>query len=414
MKTFSSSSPASLLGLATLALLGLTAAPAHAQTLSLNSGDNLTISGAGTVGTQNGKAVSNTTSFYSTSGGNSTVQTSGTSTLTLANGGSISTGTDYPRAGLYATGSGAISITGGSIAGGVGFVYGAAYGLLATGSSAISITGGSIVGGDQRGAAVALDGSGPITISGGTIYPLTKLIDQYDDNGNGIYAGGSSAITITGGSIIVGRGEIGLYDNGGGPITISGGTLSAVGSGTGLYSYNGNTGGGVHPITITGGTFSAGDGGYGMENRAGPVSISGGTFSAGQNGTALQADSGQIGDVTISGGLFSAGPGGFGLSERYTTLNLFSFADSPFLINGVSMNNTTLDGDLYGPGTISATLANGDTLNTTFLMYNGKINLNIGTPPAAVPETSSVVSLGLLLLLGVGGIAFAARRKSAV
>ena len=410
MKTFSSSSPASLLGLATLALLGLTAAPAHAQTLSLNSGDNLTISGAGTVGTQNGKAVSNTTSFYSTSGGNSTVQTSGTSTLTLANGGSISTGTDYPRAGLYATGSGAISITGGSIAGGVGFVYGAAYGLLATGSSAISITGGSIVGGDQRGAAVALDGSGPITISGGTI----KLIDQYGDNGNGIYAGGSSAITITGGSIIVGRGEIGLYDNGGGPITISGGTLSAGGSGTGLYSYNGNTGGGVHPITITGGTFSAGDGGYGMENITGPVSISGGTFSAGQNGTALQADSGQIGDVTISGGLFSAGPGGVGLSERYTTVNLFSFADSPFLINGVSMNNTTLDGNLYGPGTISATLANGDTLNTTFLMYNGKINLNIGTPPAAVPETSSVVSLGLLLLLGVGGIAFAARRKSAV
>ena len=411
MKTFSSSSPASLLGLATLALLGLAATPAHAQTLSLNSGDNLTISGAGTVGTQNGKAVSNTTSFYSTSGGNSTVQTSGTSTLTLANGGSISTGTDYPRAGLYATGSGAISITGGSIVGGVGFVYGAAYGLLATGSSAISITGGSIVGGDQRGAAVALDGSGPITISGGTI----KLIDQYGDNGNGIYAGGSSAITITGGSIIVGRGEIGLYDNGGGPITISGGTLSAGGSGTGLYSYNGNTGGGVHPITITGGTFSAGDGGYGMENRAGPVSISGGTFSAGQNGTALQADSGQIGDVTISGGLFSAGPGGVGLSERYTTVNLFSFADSPFLINGVSMNNTTLDGNLYGPGTISATLANGDTLNTTFLMYNGKINLNIGTPPpAAVPETSSVVSLGILLMLGVGGIAFAARRKSAV
>ena len=41
MKTFSSSSPASLLGLATLALLGLAAAPVHAQTQDLfvsNSG----------------------------------------------------------------------------------------------------------------------------------------------------------------------------------------------------------------------------------------------------------------------------------------------------------------------------------------------------------------------------------------
>ena len=255
MKTFSSSSPASLLGLATLALLGLAAAPAHAQTLSLNSGDNLTVSGAGTVGTQNGKAVSNTTSFYSSSGGfySPAVQTNGTSTFTLANGGSITSS---------------------------------------------------------------------------------------------------------------GVGGIALYNRGSGAVTISGGTISSTGfRGAGLYN----------------------------DYFGGPA--------------------------TISGGTFSPGPGGVGL---YNTgiLNLFSFNDTPFLVNGVSMNNMTLDNRMYQNGTntiptISAILENGDVLNTTFL-DSGAINLNIGTPPPAVPEASTTVSLGLLLALGVGGIAFAARRKSAV
>jgi len=257
MKTFSSSSPASLLGLATLALLGLAAAPAHAQTLSLNSGDNLTVSGAGTVGTQNGKAVSNTTSSYSTSiDYGYAVETNGTAAFSLANGGTLTTA-GYEGRGLYDLGSGAIAITGGT--------------LSSTGQ-----------------------------------------------NSKGIIDDGSSAITISGGSI-------------------------------------------------------------------------------------------------------SAGRGGIGLDGQQGTINLFSFGDSPFLIDGVAMNNTTLSNNLYYSqnDTISGTLANGDTLNTTFsnrgsLTMGATINLNIGTPPAAVPEASTTVSLGLLLALGVGGIAFAARRKSAV
>ena len=311
MKPFSSRPDASisLLGLATFVLLGLAAAPAHAQTLSLNSGDNLAVSGAGTVGTLGGKAVSNTTSFYSFSGGSSTVQTSGTSTFTLANGGSISSG--QSGQGLYDVGSGAVSITGGSITGG------------------------------QFGTAMAIQGSGPVTISGGTI-----------------------------------RGTSGSFSNG-------------LGNGTGLYI----TGSG--PVTITGGTFATGENYFG-------------------GGTVLDAKS--SGPITVTGGIFTAGHSGYGLQISNSTLNLFSFGGTPFLVDGVAMNNTTLNGSQFrfGSDTISGILANGDVLNTRFQDQFGIINLNIGTPPAAVPEASTTVSLGLLLMLGLGGIAFAARRKSAV
>ena len=303
MKTFSSSSPASLLGLATLALLGLAATPAHAQLLHLNSGDNITVSGAGTVGTLGGRLVSNATSSYSYSGAGGiyipTVQTNGTAAFTLRTGGSISS-----------TGDGN---------------YG--YGLLNQGSGAITISGGSIT---------------------------------------AVYGG------------------IGLATNGSGAITISGGTFSAGAQGIGLDQYGSGT------ITIGGGTFSAGTNGYGLY----------------QNGT---------GPVTITGGTFSAGTGGYGLGAGSGAINLFSFGGSPFLINGVAMNNTTLSSDHYGSGlnTISSTLANGDLLNTTFFdREGGIINLNIGTPPAAVPEASTTVSLGVLLALGVGGLAVARRKRA--
>ena len=350
MKTFSSSSPASLLGLATLALLGLAAAPAHAQTLTLNSGDNLTVSGAGTVGTLGGKAVSNATSFYSNSiDYGYAVETNGTAAFSLANGGTLTTA-GYEGRGLYDLGSGAIAITGGT--------------LSSTGL-----------------------------------------------NSTGIYDDGSSAITISGG--IISAGGLGLYYNQGtGAVTISGGSISAV-SGTGLY--DGSSG----PITITGGTFSGGYSGL-VAVGDGPISISGGTFNGGtMGGRGIYDDGNSV--ITISGGSINAGRGGIGLDGQQGTINLFSFGDSPFLIDGVAMNNTTLSNNLYYSqnDTISGTLANGDTLNTTFsnrgsLTMGATINLNIGTPPAAVPEASTTVSLGLLLALGVGGIAFAARRKSAV
>ena len=298
MKTFFSRPDASisLLGMVTFALLGLAAAPTHAQTLTLKSGDGVTVSGAGTVGTIGGKPVANTTSTYSTvAGNNKAVVTNGTSTFTLQNGGTLSTG------GLYSV---------------------------------------------------------------------------------GLYALGFGAVTMTGGSISVGQNSYGLFTNSGSAITISGGSISAGTNGTGLAAL-----------------------GFGA------VTVSGGSITTGLNSIGLYAANG--GAATIIGGTFSAGQGGYGLYTYQGTLNLFSKGDSPFLIDGVAMNNITLDANKYTSGThtISGILENDDVLNTTFI-DSGTVNLNIGTPPAAVPEASTTVSLGVLLMLGVGGI-LVARKKAA-
>ncbi len=328
-----------LLGVTVFAALGLVAAPAHAQSLTLNDGDNVTVSGTGTVGTVGGTPVANTTSTYTDADGKIyAVQTNGTSTFTLAEGGIVSSAKNYN------------------------------YGLLA-------------------------EGSGPVTVSGGSI--------SAGQGGTGLFAVGS--VTISGGSISGGQGGTALDAYEDGAVTISGGTLSAGVDGRGIFAE------GSGSITISGGSISTGQGGTALaDNRSGPVTINGGSISAGAGGTAL-ADTGS-GPVTISGGSISTGAGGFGLFDYQSTLNLFSFGDTPFLIDGVPMNNTTLDGSLYqsGTDTISGTLANGDVLDTTFQDFNGTINLNT---PAAVPEASTTVSFGLLLALGLSGVVLA-RKKS--
>ena len=60
-----------------------------------------------------------------------------------------------------------------------------------------------------------------------------------------------------------------------------------------------------------------------------------------------------------------------------------------------------------GTATFNATVIN-QAAKTINDQYSGSFNL-----PAAVPEASSTVSLGLLLALGLGGVAITARRKRA-
>ena len=327
------------MALFTLAALGLAAAPVQAQaTLTLNGNDSLSVSGAGTVGTQNGLPVANATSSYSRLNNVYAVQTNDASVFTLASGGSLTSG--KLGSGLNANGSGLVTVRGGSISAGL--------------------------------------------------------------NGFGLYATGSRPVTMFGGSIST-VGGYGLLAGGGGPVTFSGGSISAGTSGIGLFS---NSSG---PVTITGGTLSAGQYGYALAaDGGGPITISGGTLSAGYAGAGVFAN--KSGPVTITGGKISVGLDGYGLDDVGGTINLYRFADTPFIIDGVVMNNTTLDGSLYHTSldTISGILANGDILDTTFYDLNGTINLN---PPAAVPEASTTISLGLLLMLGMGGV-LAARKKA--
>ena len=206
---------APLLGLATLAA-GFLAAPAGAASgQALNGTDTLTVSGNGTVGIQNGQAVSNSTSSYSaySTVNGATVTTNGASGFSLASGGTVSNAKPGGGYGLYDLSSGAVTITGGSISAG------------------------------QYGTGLYDLGSGPITISGGSI--------SGGQNGYGMYAGGNGAITITGGTFSGGQYGYGLEKMGSGTVTISGGTFTGGQSGNGLI-VNGNG-----AVTISGGTFTA-------------------------------------------------------------------------------------------------------------------------------------------------------------
>ncbi len=68
---------------------------------------------------------------------------------------------------------------------------------------------------------------------------------------------------------------------------------------------------------------------------------------------------------------------------------------------------TNISNQLY---TITGTLQNGDALNAEYSNYGGMLEFN-GVPAAPVPESSTTVSLGLLLMLGLGGMTAAAKRK---
>ena len=239
---------------------------------------------------------------------------------------------------------------------------------------------------------VTISDTGTFGVIGGV--PISNSTSQYSaplpgpgSNHSAVLTSGTAAFNLTGGYLVsTDEQGIALNITGSGPVTISGGDVNG-GHGVGLV----DTGTGV--VTISGGGFSA-------DSRA---------------GTAFVIGTGAVAEVT--GGLFSA-PGLDTFSSAPLniggSLYLFSFNDAPFLINGVAMNNTSLMNlSPYSKNTISGTLANGDGLNTSFREFNsGTVYLNLPLP-AAVPEASTTVSLGLLLILGAGGI-IASRRRSVI
>ena len=327
-KFFGDAAPALLLGLAAQFLLPQAA---RAQSLTLNSGDAITVSGLGTAGHIGATVYTRPNAMTTiTASGGYAVETNDTAAFTLAAGGSLT-----------------CSVSGGQ-------------GLL-----------------DDK-------GSGPLTVTGGAI-------TESGLSGYGLYdAGGSGPITITGGTITAsGQGGSGLYINSGdsSPVTISGGILTASGlDGIGLVGFG-----------------------------SGPVDISGGTFTGGQGGGAFGLDAGGSGLMDITGGTFSAGQGGFGLvSQGSGVIDLFGTGFS-YTVNG--MTTQIASGDLPTSGvfgTLDGTLLDGQALNATRFLNFATIEVNIGTPPAAVPEASTTVSFGLLLALGLGGVVIAAKKKKAV
>lgn len=143
-------------GLATPAgiAFGPLLAPAVAQGVDivLINGDSLTVSGAGTTGVYRGQPVTSPMAqmssytddgVYNASGDAAAVETDGNSTFTLSTGGSINDAHGYY--GLYAAGSGQITLSGGTITATSNYSRG---GIYAPGSSSITVSSGSITVGD--------------------------------------------------------------------------------------------------------------------------------------------------------------------------------------------------------------------------------------------------------------------------
>ena len=284
---------------------------------------------------------------------------------------------DIYRSGIYGSGSGSLTISGGendslTAQGGSG-----ANGISSSGS--LTISGGTVTAnGDDGGRGISSSGS--VTISGGSTVTANGGSGTIS-GGDGIWSGGG--VTISGGSTVTANGGNGGSLVGGsgisngGSLTVSDGTVTAKGgNGDSKDGYGGDgirSGGGV---TISGNTVNAAGGyggkvgGYGIcsFDRVG-VAISGGTVeAAGGNGSTGGGSGIYSSVIDLSGSLEltakAGSPNGKALSQRGYELDLDTIKDK------------------LGPGAkVTATDANGETKQ-------------VSVPRPVEPEESSSSSDG--------------------
>ena len=283
---------------------------------------------------------------------------------------------DIYRSGIYGSGSGSLTISGGE-------------------NDSLTAQGGS--------GANGISSSGSLTISGGTVTA------NGDDGGRGISSSGS--VTISGGSTVTANGGSGTISGGdgiwsGGGVTISGGRTVTANGGNGGRLVGGDgirSGGG---LTVSDGTVTAKGGngdskdGYGGDGirSGGGVPISGNTVnaaggSAGNVGGSAICSLDRVpipgGTVEAAGGNGSTG-GGSGIYSSVIdlsgSLELTAKAGSP---NGKALSQKgselVLDTikDKLGPGAkVTATDA------------DGKVIDQVSTPRPVEPEESSSSSDG--------------------
>ena len=261
---------------------------------------------------------------------------------------------DIYRSGIYGSGSGSLTISGGendslTAQGGSG-----ANGISSSGS--VTISGGSTVtaNGDDGGRGISSSGS--VTISGGSTVTA--------NGGSGTISGGdgicsSGGVTISGGSTVTANGGNGGSLVGGdgirsgGGLTVSDGTVTAKGgNGDSKDGYGGDgirSGGGV---TISGNTVNAAGGyggkvgGYGICSFD-RVAISGGTVeAAGGNGSTGGGSGIYSSVIDLSGSLEltakAGSPNGKALSQKGSELVLDTIKDK--LGPGAKVTATDVNG----------------------------------------------------------------------
>ena len=260
---------------------------------------------------------------------------------------------DIYRSGIYGSGSGSLTISGGendslTAQGGSG-----ANGISSSGS--LTISGGTVTAnGDDGGRGISSSGS--VTISGGSTVTA--------NGGNGTISGGdgicsNGGVTISGGSTVTANGGNGGSLVGGdgirsgGGLTVSDGTVTAKGgNGDSKDGYGGNgiRSGGV--ITISGNTVNAAGGyggkvgGYGICSFD-RVAISGGTVeAAGGNGSTGGGSGIYSSVIDLSGSLEltakAGSPNGKALLQAGHELDLDTIKDK--LGPGAKVTVTDADG----------------------------------------------------------------------
>ena len=269
---------------------------------------------------------------------------------------------DIYRSGIYGSGSGSLTISGGE-------------------NDSLTAQGGS--------GANGISSSGSLTISGGTVTA------NGDDGGRGISSSGS--VTISGGSTVTANGGSGTI-SGGSTVTANGGNGGSLVGGDGIRS-----GGG---LTVSDGTVTAKGGngdskdGYGGDGirSGGVVTISGNTVNAagGYGGKVGGYGICSFDRVAISGGTVEAAGGngstggGSGIYSSVIdlsgSLELTAKAGSP---NGkaLSQNGSELVLD-----TIKDKLGPGAKVTATDA--DGKVIDQVSTPRPVEPEESSSSSDG--------------------
>uniref|UniRef100_UPI003FEE2767 hypothetical protein n=1 Tax=Faecalibacterium prausnitzii TaxID=853 RepID=UPI003FEE2767 len=275
---------------------------------------------------------------------------------------------DIYRSGIYGSGSGSLTISGGE-------------------NDSLTAQGGA------GGSGIHISRNGSLTISGGTVTA------NGDDGGSGIYSSNSSSVTISGGMVTAngGSGNIsggdGIYSDSG-DVTISGGTVKATGGGsTGSNGFGGDgicsdSGG----VTISGGTVKAtggnGDysGGDGISSSD-RVAISGGTVTA--NGGDSSSRNGASGissssGVTVSGGTVTAN-GGNGDYNGGSGISSFDrVAISGGTVNATGGDSTGSDG------------GGGDGISSSGIDLSGSLEL---TAKAGSPNGKALSQKGSELVL---------------
>lgn len=329
-----------------------------------------------------------------------------------------------PASSPGASGAGTISGGGTSVSGNYAFSGGAstatanyssvdAYGAGSAASTVALQSGGSI-------AALTLYDDSQALVYGGSVTNLLTASGQQPDPFN------TAGFSITGGSVST------IFDGSQGLGSISGGTIGSVtdrAPGGNLLNISGGTVGAATLSSLTFTNMAAVSGGsigtFNLDGSA--LNMSGGSLDSLVLNTSPEGSTGVVNtsNATITGGhvaeisafgFFQYNPPIFD-APQYATCTIqggtFGTLASAYY-GGYDIDGTNLQ--LFSSGLVTGTLLDGETLNANFTNTdgNGFIDFNgVAAIPQAVPEASTTISLGLLLMLGAGGI-IASRRRSVI